>query len=267
MTYHPNGGQSSAQFVGKEKWLDFNMLQSGHRFRSPNYEVIAKDYARTPVKPCIDGEPGYENHPIDFKAENGYFDDHAVRQFAYWALFSGAMGHTYGCHDIWQFNGATKLPPVSWARTHWREALQLPGAAQMQWARKLIESRPILERVPDQSLIVGENKTAGAHLAATRGQNGDYAFIYSPLGEAFTVDLTKLSGEKLSGFWFDPRTGNSTKIEAFAREGKKEFTPPSKGAGNDWVLILDDATKNYSGAVRQLFWLFRVRVRAIALAV
>jgi hypothetical protein len=246
MTYHPNGGQSSAQFVNDEKWLDFNMLQSGHRFRSPNYEVIAKDYNRTPVRPCLDGEPGYENHPIDFKVENGFFDAHAVRNFAYWALFSGAMGHTYGCHDIWQFNGAAKLPAVSWARTHWREAMQLPGAAQMQWARRLVESRPVLERVPDQSLIIGENKTPGGHIAATRSQKGDYTFVYSPQGAPFTIDSSKLSGEQLAGYWFDPRTGNSTKIEAFPREKRKQFTPPSSGAGNDWVLILDDAAKNYA---------------------
>ena len=242
MTYHPNGGQSSAQFVNDEKWLDFNMLQSGHRFRSPNYEVIATDYNRTPVRPCLDGEPGYENHPIDFKPENGFFDDKAVRNFAYWALFSGAAGHTYGCHDIWQFNGASKLPPVSWARTNWREAMQLPGAGQMQWARKLIESRPILERVPDQSLIVGDNKTPGGHIAATRSQKGDYAFVYSPQGAPFALDLSKLSGNNFRGYWFDPRTGTSTLIEAFGRENQKQFTPPSK---EDWVLIVDDAAKNY----------------------
>jgi hypothetical protein len=90
---------------------------------------------------------------------------------------------------------------------------------------------------------VGENPNDGAHLAATRGQAGDYAFIYSPLGEAFTVDLSKLVVEKLSGYWFDPRTGNASRIEAFSREGKKQFTPPTHGAGNDWVLIIDDAGK------------------------
>ena len=243
ITYHPSGGSSSAQFVGKETWLDFNMLQSGHSRDRDNYNMIAHDYNFAPTKPCVDGEPGYEDHPNKFNKDNGYLDENDVRKFAYWSLFAGACGHTYGCHDIWQFNGATNWPPVSSARTNWREALQLPGASQMQWARKLIESRPILERVPDQSLIASDNKNDGSHLAATRSKSGDYAFIYSPIGEAFSVDLSKLSGEKLSGSWFDPRTGKSTAIEAFARQGKKEFTPPTKGTGNDWVLILDDAMK------------------------
>ena len=84
-------------------WLDFNMLQSGHERDRDNYHRIAADYARTPPKPCLDGEPGYEDHPSGFKVENGYLNDYDVRKFAYWALFAGAHGHTYGCHDIWQF--------------------------------------------------------------------------------------------------------------------------------------------------------------------
>ncbi len=239
ITYHPNGGQSSVAFVGKEAWLDFNMLQSGHERDRDNYNMIARDYNFAPTKPCVDGEPGYEDHPNKFNKDNGYLDENDVRKSAYWALCAGACGHTYGCHDIWQFLNTDHLPPVSSARTPWREALQLPGAAQMQWARKLIESRPVLERVPDQSLIVGENKNDGSYLSATRSQSGDYAFIYSPLGNAFTVDLTKLSGAKWSASWFDPRTGNLTKSEDFLRENQKQFTPPTKGIGHDWILILD----------------------------
>ena len=51
----------------------------------------------------MDAEPGYEDHPAGFDKKNGYLDDHDVRKSAYWALFAGAHGHTYGCHDIWQF--------------------------------------------------------------------------------------------------------------------------------------------------------------------
>lgn len=245
MTYHPMGGHSSTEYVGTEKWLDFNMLQSGHSRDRDNYNMIAHDYNFMPTKPCVDGEPGYEDHPNGFKAENGYLDANDVRKSAYWALFAGACGHTYGCHDIWQFLDTSRLPAVSFARTSWREAMQLPGAAQMGYVWRLMESRPIMQRVPDGSLIVGENKKDGSHLAATRGQNGEYAFIYTPIGAPFTINLSKLSGEKLSGFWFDPRTGNSTPIAAFARAAQKQFTPPTSGAGNDWILVLDDAAKDY----------------------
>ena len=58
MTYHPQGGRTSAQWFHEDAWLDFNMLQSGHSaFNLPNYEKVTADYNRKPVKPCLDGEP------------------------------------------------------------------------------------------------------------------------------------------------------------------------------------------------------------------
>jgi hypothetical protein len=28
-------------------------------------------------------------------------------------------------------------------------------------------------------------------------------------------------------------------------DGQREFTPPSSDAGNDWVLVIDDAAQNF----------------------
>ncbi len=42
--------------------------------------MIAHDYAFAPVKPCVDGEPGYEDHPNKFDAKNGYLNDYRVEQ-------------------------------------------------------------------------------------------------------------------------------------------------------------------------------------------
>lgn len=97
ITYHPMGEMTSAQFFHNDPWLDFNMLQSGHSARNvANYEMIEHDYAREPIKPCLDGEARYEDHPINWDPKNGWFDDHDVRQAAYWAVFAGAFGHAYG---------------------------------------------------------------------------------------------------------------------------------------------------------------------------
>jgi len=67
ITYHPMGGQSSSQWLHSEPWLDFNMCQSGHGARYfANYEMIERDYNLKPTKPCMDGEPRYEDHPINW---------------------------------------------------------------------------------------------------------------------------------------------------------------------------------------------------------
>ncbi len=65
MTFHPWGGTSSSACFQNTDWLDFNMLQSGHSDRFiANYDMVHADYDRIPVKPCMDGEPNYEDHPI-----------------------------------------------------------------------------------------------------------------------------------------------------------------------------------------------------------
>jgi len=239
ITYHPMGGMTSAQFFHDEPWLDFNMLQSGHGARNTaNYEMIERDYAREPVKPCMDGEACYEDHPINWDPGNGWFDDHDVRQAAYWAVFAGALGHTYGCHDVWQFLSSER-PPISHAKTEWRKALELPGASQMQHLRALMESRPMLIRIPDQSLLVSDNGKGADHVQATRGVDGSYAFVYVPREGSVGVLLDKISGDNVRAQWFNPRNGEVEPIGEFTANGPMTFTTPSHDKFDDWVLVLD----------------------------
>jgi hypothetical protein len=244
MTFHPNGQHGSSEYFPTDDWLAWNMFQSGHGYDHENDKPIAADYARSPTKPCQDGEPGYEDHPAEFNPKNGYLDAWETRKFAYWALFAGAHGHTYGCHDIWQFFDGQRTP-ITAARTPWKDAKDLPGAGQMQHARALIESRPFLARIPDQSLLASDPGRGADHVQATRAEDGSYAFIYSASGKPFAVDLDRLSGKELRAWWFDPRTGKAEPIGTLPRSGRREFKPPSQGKDNDWVLVLDDAGRGF----------------------
>jgi hypothetical protein len=242
IAFHPTGGQTSAQNFHEADWLDFNMWQSGHDRNRDNYHCIQSDYARTPIKPCMDAEPGYEDHPSAFNLNNGYLDDYDNRKAAYWALFSGAHGHTYGCHPLWQF-----LQPgrdaITWARRPWYEALHLPGAGQMQFARNLIESRPFLTRIPDQMLITSEPETGTHHVCATRDADGSYAFIYIPGGKPVGIALEHLAATTLTASWYDPRTGIARICGEFSGKGSHTFTPPT--GGPDWILVLDDKARKF----------------------
>ncbi len=196
MTYHPQGGRTSADWFHADAWLAFNMLQSGHAAKDlPNHAMIARDYARAPAKPCLDGEPRYEDHPVNWKP-NDWFDDYDVRQAAYWALFAGACGHTYGCHDIWQMYDKHRAR-VAYARRPWHEAIDLPGAWDMLHLRTLLLARPFLTRTPDQSLVAGSTGSGADHVRACRAVDGSYAMIYLPTGKTVSVDLDKLSGARL----------------------------------------------------------------------
>jgi hypothetical protein len=238
ITYHTMGGHSSSESLHDEPWLDFNTLQSGHSERDAHAEaMIAKDYAMVPPKPTLNSEPCYEDHPVNWKPANGWFDEYDVRKAIYSSLFAGGCGVTYGCHDVWQFWTPDRTP-ISFARTPWQEALDLPGAGQMQFARKLLESRPYLTRGPDRSLLVPVDGQFNARAVATRDANGSFAMVYFPSREGATVDLTKLSGP-VRASWFDPRTGRSRPAGVFDNGERREFIPPSSNRSPDWVLLLD----------------------------
>ncbi len=244
ITFHPQGGSSCSKWFGKKGWLNFNMLQSGHgQFDIANYKMIEQDYELEPTKPCLDGEPRYEDHPVNWKPEEGWFDDRDIRQACYWSVFAGGCGVTYGCHDIWQMWQPGR-EPISSARTPWYLTLDLPGAWDMTHLRDLMESRPMLSRVPDQSLVAGGQSSGPDHIQATRGD--DYAFVYVPYGQKFEIAMDKISGSKVKAWWFCPRDGRATIIGEFDNSGTKEFDPfGEKVKGNDWVLVLDDASKDY----------------------
>ena len=239
MTFHPSGRSSSSKFFHGDDWLDFNMFQSGHADRNfANYDMMSHDYNLQPTKPCLDGEPCYEDHPVMGGREprEPYHDEYSVRKPAYWGLFAGGFGHTYGCHDIWQMYDEQR-PGINGVRTPWQQAILLPGATQMQHARDLLESKPFLTRIPDQSLIVGDTGTGAEHMQATRDEEGSYALVYIPTHQTVTVDLSKLSGDTLLASWFDPRTGDSRIVGEVTGREQRSFTSPEDGP--DWVLVLD----------------------------
>jgi len=250
MTIHPGALRASSTDFHDETWLDFNMLQSGHRddweaMKLPeNHALIAKDYNRIPIKPVLDGEPAYEDM-ID-----GYFSgskdggairmgDDVMRRKAYWAVFAGGFGHTYGHSDVQIFWSPGK-PKETANRNHWRDALEAPGAGQMRHLRSLMGSRSFLNRIPDQSIIASGVGSGKGHIRATRAADGSYAMIYIPTGGKVTIQMDKISGSGVKASWFDPREGVYTFIGDYPNRGIQVFeTPGTTEIGNDWVLVLD----------------------------
>lgn len=83
------------------------------------------------------------------------------------------------------------------------------------------------------------------HFAATRDEAGACAMVYVPGGRKFSVRLGALSGTTLRAWWFNPRDGSSRLIGTFPKTDIKEFTPPEPDESLDWVLVTDDAAKNF----------------------
>lgn len=271
ISYHPRGAQLSSTWLHNESWLDFNMYQSGHVGRfSPVYQFAETLNQLVSRKPFVDGEPGYEDIAVKFWEfcdwsnplrvpesvldenriikdksyfKKGFIDAYDVRVAGYWNFLSGACGYTYGNNAIWQMfkkGGPIAIPCL----TDWNDAMDRPGAWDIQPMRKVFESRSIAKLVPDQSIIYGYNYKDEHHLRAAGSSDGSFVLVYAAQGQPFTVVMSKIKNEKVVGHWFNPRNGEVIYIGSFKNEGHKTYTPPSSGIGHDWLLILDDASAN-----------------------
>jgi hypothetical protein len=269
LTYHPcplgfPGAEPprTSVFLRDRGWLAMNMLQTSHFANAASdvfpsvhascnligplgYRYVEEEYRSTPTRPVLDGEPRYEGIPVDIKFDprKGLWDAYDARNAAYQAVFAGACGHTYGSLSVHLSHDPALHPPIAiypGILKHWRDDLDAPGATQMMHLKNLMLSRPYFTRIPDQDLVIGEAGEGEAHVAATRDRRGQYAMIFSPKGETVVIDLARMEGPRLVAWWFNPRTGRAVRnAESFAANGVGAFQPPTRGADQDWVLVLD----------------------------
>jgi hypothetical protein len=142
--------------------------------------------------------------------------------------------------------------PINRPLMPWYKAIDQPGAGQVVHLKNLMLSRPYFDRVPAEEFIVQDevhSSVPGAgryRFVATMDTAGSYAMVYAPIGREFSVKTDMLKAEKITAWWYCPRTGKAQKIGSFANDGQpKAFTPPMKGEAMDYVLVLDDAAKHY----------------------
>lgn len=246
MTYHPQGGSNSAHWFHNDEWLDFNMFQSGHgEVDNPNFEVTSALYNRTPTKPVLDGEPNYEDHPIAWIPENGWFDDFDTRQAAYWSMLAGAFGHTYGNHNIWQM-WEPGLDPISSARTPWYEAIDYPGTFHMTYFRQLFELRPFHKLVPHQEMVRGDILSNSSPARAAKADDDSFAIVYIPHGQRVDISLEMFGDKEVNPWWYNPRLGESIQLQPVEGGQTLTFDPPfDRKRGNDWVLVLDNSNMDF----------------------
>jgi hypothetical protein len=245
MTYHCY--PSSSRWFHNDDWIDFHTWGSYHEKKDNDraFSVAPNDWNLPNPKPTLNSEPAYEFHPVNYnrKAELGIFDDFDVRQAAYWSVFSGSCGHTYGCHPVWRMYREEDGPSTYFQST-WIEALDMPGANQMKYLKQLMLSRPFTERMPVQDVLAGNVYDPTGQLQATRGEN--YAMVYVPTGKTADIKMGVISGKKVNAWWYNPRNGMVQFTGEFENSGILSFDAPGETVrGNDWVLVLDDINAGF----------------------
>jgi len=223
ITAHCHPENSAIDQYRSEGWLDLNSTYTYNIVHA----MLLQDYNRQPVMPFVLIESTYEGEHNASAVQ--------VRRQAYWAILCGATGQFMGNRPIWLFDPG------------WQQAIDSTGSQDMHRLYSLFMSRPWYELVPDQKhevVLDGVGEFRGLdYLSAARASDGSTVMAYLPTARSFTVDMSKVSGSKARAWWFNPRSGEATSAGEFPTSGKKQFSPPGEG---DWVLVLDDASRNFA---------------------
>ncbi len=254
ITAHTQGGRSIHDMLKPYDYLDFLTWQSGHMGECyPSWRNTKEDFARQEL-PVLDAEPCYESHPI----MNEYaftrmdcgsrFTDYHVRRSAYWSVFAGGCGITYGCYGIWQMRQPeddNKVIPESAASAYkndtipyWYDSVDFPGSQQMGYLRRFYESLPNSTTIfPDDSLIISDNSTLEGHMEALTNKAHDFIAVYVPKHTHLCVDITPFGGCGFDIYWYDPRYNVKNFLSSSSSETKfLNITSPL--SDNDFVLLL-----------------------------
>jgi hypothetical protein len=250
ITFHPFGRTQSSKWFHQEAWLDFNMFQSGHRsyeqdtsandlkYGEDNWRYLLADYKKSPAKPTLDGEPSYEGIPHGLHDTlQPRWTDSDLRRYAYWSVFSGACGFTYGNNSVMQMHKKSEKTGSYGARESWEDAVNAPGAGQMFYLKNLMQKYHFQELVPAQQ-VLGDQGERYNHLTALRGKSG--LLVYTFNGRTISLKSGQLPGNLYKIQWYSPRNGQYLDGGKVKKENLNLLTPPGKpGKGNDWVLILE----------------------------
>ncbi|MES2847739.1 MAG: glycoside hydrolase family 140 protein [Bacteroidota bacterium] len=251
VTYHPRGRTSSSDWFHNEAWLDFNMFQSGHKnyaqdtnstetnhYGEDNWKFVNVDYKLKPAKPTMDGEPSYENIPHGLHdSTQPRWKAADLRRYAYWSVFAGGAGFTYGENATMQFNKMGDWTANYGVSSSWKETIKSEGATQMVHLKKLLLNKSYFDRVPAQDLVMDSGERY-ERVAATKGNS--YALFYVYNGRNFKVDISRLKFSPAKANWFDTKTGKQQPVKGYKKNAVVTFDPPGeKSNGNDWVLILE----------------------------
>lgn len=217
MTYHTNGGASSAHLWHETPWLDFNMAQTWDAYQNI-YPALLSDYERRPVKPSGLGEGAYEDGPqYPTKPINAL----VIRRQACWSWFAGGY-HTYGNGNVWHFD--TCQPELT---QPWKLALHSPGAATLQHVRGFLEEVGWWDCVPDRSVFAEGEGSGASRNVAVRRRDGSAMAVYlaTPATVRLRLDRTA-AADRLTARWVNPATGEDRPAGTWDRQAHS-FTPPA----------------------------------------
>ena len=215
---HPDPSVASSSFLHNEPWLAFNMIQTCIDY-DQIHATVSSDYQRTPVKPVIMAEGGYEG--LEF---NRLQTPHDIRKQAYWTQLAGGH-HVYGHNDSWA------------APAQWQSWLDAPGSTQLSVFRKVITSLEAWwELIPDPALFASGKGNGFALNSAARSGSDRWILAYLSESSTLSLRIDRLPARRrVRAVWIEPASGNRLPAGSYPAVEVVSFTTP---AGWEDALLL-----------------------------
>jgi len=241
VTIHPT--QNGHEQIDDESLLGLDMLQTGHSGLlsiAPTLRQVKAAVSRKKL-PVIDGEVCYEGI-----GSSSYAD---VQRYVFWScMLTGTCGHTYGANGIWQVNAdgapyGASPHGASWGGPVWRDAMNLPGSAQIGFAKKFLSQFEWWRFEPHPEWI---KNSACSYEAAdgcfAAGIPGEARVIFNPwYGGLFWGDVPIEDIEKdvaYHAYCFNTINGETIDLGPVVPDENGSWRPPRSKIFQDWVIAL-----------------------------
>ncbi len=243
-TVHPT--RSGRAQVDDPSLLDFEMLQTGHLGFSTladTVDMIERARATKPRLPLLVAEANYEGE------YGSSLED--VQRYLFWmSMMSGAMGHTYGAHGIWQVNRPDRpYGPSPHGLTYgdrsWQEASGLPGAGQVGRSARFLARLPWWRFEPHPEWVEPHQEPGDRMGAYAAGIEGEMAVLFVPMHALWKLANGIMTlgalrpGAAYEVVYFDPVSGAERLVPeplVAGADGTAVLPPPAEVC--DQVLLV-----------------------------
>ncbi|MHB1484837.1 MAG: LamG-like jellyroll fold domain-containing protein [Saccharofermentanales bacterium] len=187
-------------------------------------------------KPAVVYEPRYENL---------WTNELGSRIHGWTAYLDGMSGIGYGAQDIWCYNtdydenqdttDGNITVTTAMKKVTWDTSVDFNTPAQLGHMRDFFESISWNNLTPRFDDSTWFTNNSSYYALATESNTNYVAYFYNT--STNTGTLKNMASATYTAKWFNPRTGEYTKIGTVI-PSSGQWTIPSKPDGNDWALIV-----------------------------
>lgn len=239
LTVHIQSQTSSRKLFGNPDWIDINSIQSGHSIDRIGFMTSVLNEESKENMPIINLEPWYEGIL-------GNFGEYEQRLAFWMCILSGAKGHSYGAHGVWQMSKKGQNFMKHWGDSYWKRSLGFSGAEQLGLAKRFLEKYEWWRLESCFEKVIPHWTENDVYLPVAAKIEDRHFFIYIPrVGEVSpstrlrareigVKDLNSRTFYKAS--FIDPKSMRV--IDSFKFRGKEYIIPVRKTDTEDLLIVI-----------------------------